>query len=198
MQQATTQNLYAYWNRLRNGRNAPRRYEVEPAKIANLLGETFIAEHGGLTSFRFRLAGTHICHFFGRELRGTDFLDLWTLEDRHAISAALNTLIDDSAAIHGSFIAISESDREAVFEFLLLPLIHTGSTINRILGSITAVNPPFWLGSEPMVALELRDIGVHWPDGTPEFVARNSAETALRAREGFRVIEGGLEHTNLR
>ena len=44
MQQTTTRQLYAYWDRVRNGRVTPRRFEIEPAKIANLLPETLIAE----------------------------------------------------------------------------------------------------------------------------------------------------------
>ena len=52
-------------------------FEVEPAKIAALLPETFIAEGAGLLGCRFRLAGTKICEQFGRELRGADLLGLW-------------------------------------------------------------------------------------------------------------------------
>ena len=62
----------AAWDRVRNGRFAPRRFEVEPAKIAALLPETFIAEGAGLLGCRFRLAATKVCEQFGRELRGAD------------------------------------------------------------------------------------------------------------------------------
>ena len=61
MQQATSRQLYAYWDRVRNGRIAPRRFEIEPAKIAKLLPETFIVESVGSLGYRFRLAGTKIC-----------------------------------------------------------------------------------------------------------------------------------------
>ncbi|WP_372930848.1 PAS domain-containing protein, partial [Methyloceanibacter sp.] len=44
MQQPTSKQLFAYWDHIRNGRIAPRRFEIEPAKIANILRETFIAE----------------------------------------------------------------------------------------------------------------------------------------------------------
>jgi len=65
MQQPTSRQLYAYWDGIRNGRIAPRRFEIEPARIASLLPETFIAECTGLLGFRFRLAGTKICEHFG-------------------------------------------------------------------------------------------------------------------------------------
>jgi hypothetical protein len=39
---------------VRNGRVAPRRFEIEPAKIATLLPQTFIAECEGQLAYRFR------------------------------------------------------------------------------------------------------------------------------------------------
>ena len=54
MQQPTSRQLYAYWDRVRNGRIAPRRFEIEPARIAALLRETFIAEGVGLLGHRFQ------------------------------------------------------------------------------------------------------------------------------------------------
>ena len=196
MQQAATKELYAYWDAIRNGRIAPCRFEIEPAKISQLLRDTFIAECSCLPAFRFRLAGTQVCHYFGRELRGIDFMSLWSLEDRNNISSTLDNIVNDGAVGHGSFIAVTESNREAVFEFALLPLIHTGSAINRILGAITAIDPPFWLGAEPLIALELRDVGLHWPDGIPDFLVRSNAEAAHQARQRFRVVQGGLSSNN--
>lgn len=192
MQQETTKKLYAYWNEIRNGRIAPQRFEVDPSQISGLLRETFIAECCGSFSFRFRLAGTEVCQHFGRELRGVDFLSLWSLEDRRAISATLDTVVAEGAVGHGTFFGITETNREAAFEFILLPLIHTGSSINRILGAITAVDRPFWMGADPVIALELRDIGLRWPDGAPGLLPTSNAEAALEARRNFRVVQGGL------
>ena len=36
--------LFQYWNRLRDGRPAPKRTEIEPADIKTLLADTFILE----------------------------------------------------------------------------------------------------------------------------------------------------------
>jgi hypothetical protein len=92
MQQPTSRQLYAYWDRVRNGREAPRRVKVEPAKIAALLPETFIAECTGMLGYRFRLAGTKICEQFGRELRGADLLSLWDTDDRDAVASLLRNV----------------------------------------------------------------------------------------------------------
>lgn len=192
MQEPTSSQLYAYWDGIRNGRIAPCRFEVEPAKIAGLLGETFIAECAGLLTFRFRLAGTRVCQQFGRELRGVDFMSLWSPHDRNAVGSLVRSVVKDGAVGHGTFLACTDTNREAAFEFTLMPLIHTGASINRLLGSMTTIEPPFWLGAEPLTRLEAMELHLHWPDGTPSFMANNGAEVARRARRRFRVVEGGL------
>jgi hypothetical protein len=192
MQQPTIRQLYAYWDHVRNGRLAPRRFEIEPAKIAGLLPETFIAECKGLLGFRFRLAGTKICEQFGRELRGIDFLSLWEADDRDALASLIRTVLADGAVGHGLFRACTPSDREASFEFVVMPLIHTGKTVNRLLGAISAVEPPFWLGAEPLARQEIDELHLHWPDGVPAFVASGGADIVPLARRRFRVVAGGL------
>ena len=44
MQQKTTKVLYNYWNDVRDGRLAPRRFDIEPARISEVLPDTFMLE----------------------------------------------------------------------------------------------------------------------------------------------------------
>jgi hypothetical protein len=192
MQQPTSLQLYAYWDRVRNGRCAPRRFEVEPAKIAALLPETFIAEGTGPLGCRFRLAGTRICEQFGRELRGADLLSLWQETDRDAVASLVQTVLGDAAVGYGRFKAFTRHERPASFEFLLLPLIHTGDAINRLLGAITAIEAPFWLGAEPLVRQEIVELNLHWPDGAPAFMTQGGAEIINLASRRFRAQERRL------
>jgi hypothetical protein len=190
MQQPTSRQLYAYWDGIRNGRVAPRRFEIEPAKIASLLPETFVVESAGLLGYRFRLAGTKICEQFGRELRGADLLSLWAGSDRDAVASLLRNVFSDAAVGYGRFRAYTGSERRADFELVLLPLIHTGEAINRILGAITAIEPPFWLGGEPLLRQEIVELNLHWPDGVPAFMAQGGAEVISLARRRFRLTRG--------
>jgi hypothetical protein len=192
MQQPTSRQLYAYWDRVRNGRVAPRRFEIEPARIPGLLPETFIAEGAGLLGFRFRLAGTKICEQFGRELRGIDLLSLFAGKDREQLAAILHAVISDGAVGHGLFRSLTSSNRETRFELVLMPLIHTGETINRLLGVISAIEPPFWLGAETLARHELIELHLHWPDGPPAHAARRGAEIVRLSPRRFRVLDGGL------
>ena len=112
-----------------------------------------------------------ICEQFGRELRGADLLSLWDGADRDAVASLLRNVVADGAVGHGRFRAYSCSNRPASFEFVLLPLIHTGDVINRVLGAITAIEPPFWLGAEPLLRQEIVELNLHWPDGHPSLPA---------------------------
>jgi hypothetical protein len=191
MQQPTSRQLYAYWDHVRNGRVAPRRFEIEPSMIAAVLPETFIVEGTGALGYRFRLAGTRICEQFGRELRGADLLSLWEGADRDAVASLLRNVVADGVVGHGRFRAYSCSNRQASFEFVLLPLIHTGDIINRVLGAITAIEPPFWLGAEPLLRQEIVELNLHWPDGHPSLPSPAGEVINIGSRR-FRVLEGGL------
>jgi hypothetical protein len=191
MQQPTSRQLYAYWDHVRNGRVAPRRFEIEPSMIAAVLPETFIVEGSGALGYRFRLAGTRICEQFGRELRGADLLNLWEGADRDAVASLLRNVVADGVVGHGRFTAYSCTNRQANFEFVLLPLIHTGDTINRVLGAITAIEPPFWLGAEPLLRQEIVELNLHRPDGHSTLPPPTGEVISIGSRR-FRVLEGGL------
>ena len=200
MQQTTSKQLYAYWDRVRNGRRAPQRFEIEPAKIAPLLPETFIAECTGPHGVRFRLAGTKICEQFGRELRGIELLSLWEPDDQEALASLLRRILTGAAIGEVVFQAHTEENRQAKFELLLMPLIHTGHTVNRLLGAISAIDPPFWLGALPLVRQEIINLDLHGPDGAPAFIAASgtahgdhATDAVALMRQRFRVYEGGLE-----
>lgn len=196
MQQRTNRQLYAYWDGVRKGRAAPRRFEIEPAKIAPLLPETFIAERGDAGQYRFRLAGTRICEYFGRELRGLNLLDLWDGSDCEAMEMLLQRVFREAAVGQVQFRAYTEIGQNACFELVLLPLVHSGESINRVLGAICAIDPPFWLGTAPLIRQELADIVLIWPDGPPStflagnMQAANDSKVVRFPRRPFRVHEG--------
>lgn len=202
MQQNTSKLLYAYWDGVRNGRQAPFRHEIEPAHIPALLPETLIAECGGFTDYRIRLAGTRICNQFGHELRDCSLLDFWTPRDGEALESLMHTVITDGAVAVVRFAAAREDGARADFEMTLMPLIHNGSAVNRLLGCITAIDPPFWLGTARLDGHELKTFDLLWPDGAPAFLrhaekrpaagAEQPAWNASEVRRRFRVVEGGL------
>lgn len=195
--------LYAYWNDLRNGRQAPERFEVQPAEIASLLPETFIAEVNGPENYDFRLVGTRICEQFGRELRGANLLDLWDVDNREAIETLLQGTVEDGSVSFVEFDALAGDGRKVRFELLILPLMHASNNINRLMGCLSALEQPYWLGTTPLEQLDIVDAKIIWPDHQPHFLRADQIEDVpvhgedrrIVTEDGrtFRVYEGGRQ-----
>src|SRR5690606_8611699 len=87
--------LFQYWNRLRGGRTAPRRIEIEPADIKTLLADTFILERDARGRTVFRLAGTRLCATYGKELKGHSFPSLWAGKDQDMAGRLVRHALED-------------------------------------------------------------------------------------------------------
>ena len=53
------------------------------------------------------------------------------------------------------------------FETILMPLRHNGSTHTRILGAMTAIEEPYWLGVQPVLEQRITGLRLIWPDDVP-------------------------------
>lgn len=159
----TSEILFAYWDKVRGNRQTPRRFEIDPGKIAGILPSTFILERIDPETFRFRLAGTQVCDMFGAELRGTNFLSGWSSSDRVAIVRHLAALSKQGAVetIHMEAAPVARASTS--FEVLLLPLRHTGEMIDRVLGSLSPLHPPDWLGELPLTSKRVISQELVWP-----------------------------------
>lgn len=203
MKHRTSQLLYTYWNEVRRGRLAPRRFDIEPARIAAILAETLILERVDEHTFRFRLAGTRIGEQFATELRGQNFIELWSQADQHSIALLLHRMTQYGGAGLIDFEMAGSNGRTARFEAILLPLVHTRDVVDRFLGAISVAGPETWLGSERPAALRLLSTEVVWPEGRPQAVADKMARQSpfhphvaegrlvRQDRRQFRVLDGG-------
>lgn len=207
MKEKTSQLLFTYWNEVRGDRVAPRRFEIEPSRIAPVLPETFILEREQRSDYRFRLAGTRVCEQFGREFRGSNLLEMFAESDRETITRLLETVCHEGAVGVLGFRGTDAGNRSVDFEMVLLGLVHTGEAISRVLGAITALQPPGWLGSTPITVLSVTTTSMIWPDGRPHAViekfdrrapfmrhTQQPATVHRLNRRTFRVYEGGLTH----
>lgn len=174
MQQEATIALFQYWNRLRDGRPAPLRSEVEPADIKRLLADTFILEADGRDEAIFRLAGTRLCAIYGRELKGFAFPSLWRARDYKMIFGLVKGVFRERSVAVMTFDGISRSGRSVTFEMALLPL-DAGRDSPRCLGLITACERAFWLGADPVVDAHVQSVRVVDPDRDPLFLKNRPA-----------------------
>lgn len=88
---------------------------------------------------------------------------------------------------------------------LLLPLLHTGQSISRVLGALSPISPLPPLAPDTYTRIDLATFDVIWPDGRPHAVVARSSGPApfLRdtgdskvvcfERRSFRVYQGGRQ-----
>jgi hypothetical protein len=212
MRHKTSKVLYAYWNAVRRDRIAPQRFEIDPSRIGGILPHTFILERHDAENFSFRLAGTRICEIFGRELRGTNFLDGWETIDRLPLLRMFSTLTRQGSGgvVHIEVAAPAEDGIEC--EVLLLPLRHTRDDIDRVLGSFSPMQAPGWLGYSAITSKRIVANRLIWPDGDPlptisripdpcvadpRMATERSARIVRSEHRRFRVFDGGRDRNDV-
>ena len=190
------------------------RFEIEPSQIGGILPNTFILERSDSMTYRFRLAGTAICEAFGQEFRDTNFLDGWDDEDAITLERLLAVITSQGGV---GVLDVEASTRTqatrapqrapVAFEVVLLPLVHTRDTVDRILGSMTPLAPPDWVGHEILTDRRLLRSEIVWPNGRPQSVIEalhrqapflphvRKARIVRSERRQFRVYDGGLHKT---
>lgn len=166
MKQDASVELFHYWNRLREGRPAPKRTEVEPAEIKSLLADTFILERDTRGEAVFRLAGTRLCAAYGRELKGFSFASLWRTRDQRLLKRMLDTIFTENTVVVVSYDGISASNRSLAFELVILPLDSSNESA-RGLGLITACERAYWLGADPIIDANVTSVQVFDPSREP-------------------------------
>ena len=164
MQKASTKTLYNYWTKLRGSRSAPDRRDIDPTPIREALASTFILELNERNEFDFRLAGSHICAAYARELKGRSFTRLWHLRDRDAIDTLIRAVTEDHAVALVTFQGTSSVHSRIAMETILLPIRQNGITSTRLLGAMTAIEEPYWFGTQPIMEQRITGLRLIWPD----------------------------------
>ncbi len=205
-----SQILFDYWNGVRGVRPAPRRFDIEPGRLGAALPDTFILERAFGNSLTFRLAGTKVCENLGLDPRGREFLDGWNEADIMKLKPHLQSVLEAAAVLTLTFEAEMISGQKTNYEALLLPLVHTRDTIDRILGSITRLDDATTSSRDTVKSRRLSSCMIIWPTGAPEHddvptldlpEASNqvpfhpqvrTARIVRQNRRQFRVYDGGL------
>lgn len=155
MRHKTSIEIFNYWNRLRGLADAPLRAQIDPASIRHILPQIFILEMTATGESRFRLAGTMICSFFGRELRDDLFASLWGgSQPANAVEIARGVMNHAAPALLVAT-GTTVSGRSVSFEIILLPMRSSPDRCDRLLGCLVPTNSVSWLGAEPLARLSL-------------------------------------------
>ena len=158
MKHPSVRELYHYWNAQRGLRAAPERSDIEPGAIRRALADTFILAHDAATGHSFRIAGTRLCAAFGRELRGTAFINLWDQESTRRINDLVGAVTRESVGAVAGARGCSADGEVLDFELVLLPLRHQTATDARVLGALAPQDLPYWFGMSPVGKLALGTI----------------------------------------
>lgn len=205
MKHMSSQTVYAYWNEQRGTRPAPERGDIDPAAIRRALGDTVMLAADFVDRWRFRLAGTRVCALFNREIKGEALTSLWREADQVTIENLATAITREKAGAVMGLTGRAEDGAEVDLEMLLLPLAHTGHARIRALGVLAPLTPPFWLGSKPLVDLQLKALRHIGPEveafaAGPTLAPAQAPVTeppALhdggRMRRGFVIYSGGRE-----
>jgi hypothetical protein len=192
MKHAATRELYAYWDRLRAGRSAPDRSDLEPGAIRTLLGDVFLLELGGIERHLVRLAGTRICTLLGRELKDRPFAASFAPDEWHDLYALLDGVAETAVPAVAGVVGETADGRTLDLELLVLPLKHRGRTHARLLGSLVSNEWPYWAGMSPLVRLRLVSIRYLRTDSHASGDAIDLVSPPVRpAVSPLRVLPGG-------
>ncbi len=127
----------AYWDGLRNGRDAPSRAEVDPRGLSGILRHCFILERIAPGMARFRVAGQELCDRMGMEMKGLPFSSMFLPEARDQLESVLERVFAAPETARLTVRSPGGFRRSQVDgQLLLLPLRSDLGAITRVMGAI--------------------------------------------------------------
>ncbi len=147
--------LKSYWERLRAGRIAPYRAEIDPRQFEGALENMFIIERLAPDNMRIRLAGMKICEMIGMEVRGMQPGFLIDEVDRLRFERLLGVVMGEPAVVE---LQLEARSRLGPYHasMLLMPLRSDLGDINRVLGCTSGEGDRF---TAPL-AFSITDVAV--------------------------------------
>jgi hypothetical protein len=134
--------LYAYWQSKAVSGRLPMRADMDPKEIPQLLPYLFMidVEHEP-RRFRFRLIGTQICTWAGRDITGM-YLDDPSYGPRGAVISGQYSEVVDRGVPYYAEQPAARPERDYIFyERLVLPLAADGCTIDILLCGVDVLRP---------------------------------------------------------
>ncbi|MGZ8363455.1 MAG: PAS domain-containing protein [Caulobacteraceae bacterium] len=151
---SNTQRLIDYWRAKKVGPESPARSAVDPMELATLLPQVFMLGRLAPGKHVFRLAGGLVGDLHRRDLRGADFLELWSPEDRLRLASSL----ESSRKRAEPFVALTKGSAlvgMCNLEILLAPLRSKVGEPERTLGLYQPTSPLAALASQAVTQLDL-------------------------------------------
>jgi hypothetical protein len=133
MSDSSTQILIDYWQARRQGEAAPARTSIDPMDFPRLLPQVFMLGRRAPGEYAFRLAGGFVGDLHGRDLRGSDFTNLWAQNARLPIKTALEFARHSAQPVRIAA-DVQASVHTLPMDIVLLPLTNVDGVVDRFLG----------------------------------------------------------------
>ncbi len=125
-----TQTLIDRWVALPRVGGVPARADLEPMRFGPLTPQLFSADRTPEGAV-FRLAGAWIEVLHGRPMRGVSWLDLWSIESRPLVQAAIVQTVREARPV----VMVAEAARlRGVLEIVIAPLRTADERTDRLMG----------------------------------------------------------------
>jgi hypothetical protein len=125
--------LYAYWSGLRRGEGLPRRADVVPDQIKDLLPNIMIVDvEREPLRFRYRLVGTKVVEYNDVEFTGRYLGEIGWPEEADLIKSYVG-VVESRRPVFGSLSWGLVGGGAGRSEFARLPLSDVGETVSQIL-----------------------------------------------------------------
>jgi hypothetical protein len=127
----------AYWEALRAGRQVPLRSEVDPRGIERALEHAFVLERIAPQVARFRLAGMHLNDLMGMEVRGMPLTAFFAPSGRDKVAQILEGVFKGPEMAELSIAGETGFGRPPIEgRLLILPLKSDLGDVSRALGCL--------------------------------------------------------------
>jgi hypothetical protein len=185
--------LFRFWETARAERSAPRRDEIDLARLRDIVPNLAIIERGpGHSGFRWRLAGTAICDIFRHEITGRGVLENWDVFERDVIARFLEGVITRLQPCVMRFRLHTDHGQLIGTEFIGLPIVAQSGAVH-VFGGLFAFRSPSALAYTAITAMELSGARSIWTEYLPgdQLVRQLATAQPDRSFRPFQVIAGG-------
>lgn len=126
--------VLGYWASLRRRDEVPARADLDPQALAPALPNAFLLECPRPDMVRFRLAGQHLHHTMGMDVRGMPLRAFFEIPDRKRLMEKVNRVFSSPAMLDLELVSDAQGRAKLEGRMCLLPLRAADGRISRALG----------------------------------------------------------------
>ena len=160
MPHANTQRLIDEWRRQKSGESPPPRTSISPVAFGPLLPQLFLLGTERIGLEEVRRAGGLIADLHGRDLRGADFFELWSRQDRPRVRMAFSMARSAAMPVVLTASATNVNGMDVALEISLAPLIGASGLADRTIGLYQPLTPVSALMGRPVSQMRLDSVDV--------------------------------------